>query len=124
MNSLLVQISSYSASIILKSARSISGTSSLYGGGSNLSWRRSINHPGIKTLDWGSFVSARFAVVRYYSSKKSPSRKPKSTSKPVMEDDKDAFFVVRKGDIVGVYKTLSECQAQVSSSVIFFALVY
>ncbi|XP_021747991.1 uncharacterized protein LOC110713860 isoform X2 [Chenopodium quinoa] len=31
--------------------------------------------------------------------------------------EKDAFFVVRKGDVVGVYKTLSECQAQVSSSI-------
>ena len=124
MNSLLFQVSSYSASIILKSARSISGTSSLHGCSSSLSWNRSINHPGIKTLDLGSFVSSRFAVFRCYCAKRRSSRKRKLTSKPKMEDDKDAFFVVRKGDIVGVYKTLSECQAQVSSSVIFFDLVY
>ncbi|KAA8531800.1 hypothetical protein F0562_006483 [Nyssa sinensis] len=37
--------------------------------------------------------------------------------KPVMEEEKDAFFVVRKGDIVGVYKSLSDCQAQVGSSI-------
>lgn len=117
MNSLLSQISSYSASIILKSARSISGTSSLHGFSSNLSWKRSINHPGIKTLDLGSFVSSRFAVFRCYCAKRRSSRKRKSTSTPKMEDDKDAFFVVRKGDIVGVYKTLSECQAQVSPSI-------
>ncbi|KAK9117051.1 hypothetical protein Sjap_015998 [Stephania japonica] len=34
-----------------------------------------------------------------------------------MEEDKNAFYVVRKGDLVGVYKSLSECQAQVGSSV-------
>ncbi|KDP45401.1 hypothetical protein JCGZ_09650 [Jatropha curcas] len=34
-----------------------------------------------------------------------------------MEDEKDAFYVVRKGDIVGIYKSLSDCQAQAGSSV-------
>lgn len=29
----------------------------------------------------------------------------------------DAFYVVRKGDIIGVYKSLSDCQAQTGSSV-------
>ncbi|KDP21304.1 hypothetical protein JCGZ_21775 [Jatropha curcas] len=33
------------------------------------------------------------------------------------EKEKDAFFVVRKGDIVGVYKTFNDCQAQIGSSV-------
>ncbi|XP_042969781.1 uncharacterized protein LOC122302545 isoform X1 [Carya illinoinensis] len=33
-----------------------------------------------------------------------------------MEEEKDAFYVVRKGDIVGIYKTLSDCQAQAGSS--------
>ncbi|KAH0944286.1 hypothetical protein HID58_003923 [Brassica napus] len=32
-------------------------------------------------------------------------------------DEKDAFYVVRKGDIVGVYRSFSECQQQASSSV-------
>ncbi|XP_044490967.1 uncharacterized protein LOC123215003 isoform X2 [Mangifera indica] len=36
---------------------------------------------------------------------------------PAMEQDKDEFFVVRKGDIVGVYKSLAECQAQAGSSI-------
>ncbi|WCJ20913.1 RNase H family protein [Euphorbia peplus] len=31
--------------------------------------------------------------------------------------DKDAFYVVRKGDFVGIYKTLRDCQAQLGSSV-------
>lgn len=34
-----------------------------------------------------------------------------------MEEEKDAFFVVRKGDVVGVYKSFSDCEAQVGSSV-------
>jgi len=32
----------------------------------------------------------------------------------------EPFYVVRKGDVVGIYKTLSECQAQVSNSVSTF----
>lgn len=35
-----------------------------------------------------------------------------------MEEEKDAFYIVRKGDIVGVYKSLRDCQAQAGSSVI------
>ncbi|PWA80270.1 ribonuclease H [Artemisia annua] len=68
---------------------------------------------------------------RYYSSsslKTSPSRKSKSKTKPTVvaaimtEKDqkpnkKKGFFVVRKGDIVGVYNNLIDCQAQVGSSV-------
>jgi ribonuclease HI len=34
-----------------------------------------------------------------------------------MQNEKDAFYVVRKGDIVGVYKSLTDCQAQLASSV-------
>ncbi|XP_044505953.1 uncharacterized protein LOC123225778 isoform X2 [Mangifera indica] len=34
-----------------------------------------------------------------------------------MEDEKDPFYVVRKGDIVGVYKSLRDCQLQVGLSV-------
>nr|XP_029119109.1 uncharacterized protein LOC105057868 isoform X2 [Elaeis guineensis] len=34
-----------------------------------------------------------------------------------MEAEANAFYVVRKGDTVGIYKSLSDCQAQVSSSV-------
>ncbi|KAF3787462.1 Uncharacterized protein EJ110_NYTH19229, partial [Nymphaea thermarum] len=30
-----------------------------------------------------------------------------------MEEEKDAFYVVRKGDTVGVYKSLKDCQSQV-----------
>lgn len=32
-------------------------------------------------------------------------------------DAGEPFYVVRKGNVIGIYKTLSECQAQVSNSV-------
>ncbi|KAK1290644.1 hypothetical protein QJS10_CPB18g01818 [Acorus calamus] len=34
-----------------------------------------------------------------------------------MEEEKNAFYVVRKGNMIGVYKSLSDCQDQVSSSI-------
>jgi len=34
-----------------------------------------------------------------------------------MEEEKDAFYVVRKGDIIGIYKSLRDCQDQAGSSV-------
>ncbi|CAL8994351.1 unnamed protein product, partial [Prunus brigantina] len=41
----------------------------------------------------------------------------KSEAEPVVELAKVAFYVVRKGDIVGVYKSFGDCQAQLSSSI-------
>ncbi|XP_074274458.1 uncharacterized protein LOC141598648 [Silene latifolia] len=121
MNSLFSQISLFSSSILLKSARSIVGSSSIYGICSNLSSKSSlIKYPvSIKSSSLRSSALSRFGVTQccYYSTKKVSTRKRKSTAKTVMEDEKDAFFVVRKGDIVGVYKSLSDCQAQVGSSI-------
>ncbi|RWW06918.1 hypothetical protein BHE74_00057646 [Ensete ventricosum] len=34
-----------------------------------------------------------------------------------MAEESNAFYVVRKGDIISIYKSFSDCQAQVSSSV-------
>ncbi|XP_057524235.1 uncharacterized protein LOC130803989 isoform X2 [Amaranthus tricolor] len=33
-----------------------------------------------------------------------------------MGDEKDAFYVVRKGDIIGIYKSSADCQAQAAAS--------
>ncbi|KNA25835.1 hypothetical protein SOVF_002890 [Spinacia oleracea] len=33
-----------------------------------------------------------------------------------MADEKDAFYVVRKGDIIGIYKSFADCQAQAAFS--------
>ncbi|KAK8627359.1 hypothetical protein V6N13_134972 [Hibiscus sabdariffa] len=52
------------------------------------------------------------------SSRKRASRTKKvDPEQPVMENEKDAFFVVRKGDVVGVFKSFAECQAQIGSSI-------
>ncbi|URE27984.1 Caulimovirus viroplasmin [Musa troglodytarum] len=42
---------------------------------------------------------------------------PKKDSQPSMAEESNAFYVVRKGDIIGIYKSLSDCQAQVCLSV-------
>lgn len=34
-----------------------------------------------------------------------------------MADERNAFYVVRKGDVIGIYKNLSDCQDQAGSSV-------
>lgn len=41
-----------------------------------------------------------------------------------MEDEKDAFYVVRKGDIVGVYKSFSDFQPLVSPVFFWFSRLY
>ncbi|KAK0573493.1 hypothetical protein LWI29_008909 [Acer saccharum] len=73
---------------------------------------------GVKTID-SEFLLTRFRV-QLYSSRSSSAKKTRSrkvNTKPEMEQDKNEFFVVRKGDVVGVYKSLAECQAQVGSSI-------
>ncbi|GER55970.1 RNase H family protein [Striga asiatica] len=68
-------------------------------------------------VNLGLFVT-RFQSKCYYSKKASTgsSHKRKVEAKPLMKD-KEEFFVVRKGDVVGVYKSLSDCQAQVGTSI-------
>ncbi|XP_031406317.1 uncharacterized protein LOC116214937 isoform X8 [Punica granatum] len=34
-----------------------------------------------------------------------------------MEDEKNAFYVVRKGDVIGIYRNLLDCQDQAGSSI-------
>ncbi|KAG8383152.1 hypothetical protein BUALT_Bualt05G0154900 [Buddleja alternifolia] len=82
-------------------------------------WKTSFRHSGVKTVNL-ELLSIK-SRVQCYSSKKSgggSSRKPKIDPIPPMKDDKEAFFVVRKGDLVGVYKSLSDCQAQVGTSIL------
>ncbi|KAH6815638.1 RNase H family protein [Perilla frutescens var. frutescens] len=82
------------------------------------SWGASFQHPSARTVKFELLLTS--LQFQSYSSKKSgggSSRKKKLDSKPLMKDDKEAFFVVRKGDLVGVYKSLSDCQAQVGTSI-------
>ncbi|KAJ4970552.1 hypothetical protein NE237_003651 [Protea cynaroides] len=80
------------------------------------SWQRSMHHTHIKAINI-NFKFTRFPVQCYSTSRgghasRSPKLKPGSSM-----EEKDAFYIVRKGDMVGVYKSLSDCQAQVGSSV-------
>ncbi|XP_056693203.1 uncharacterized protein [Spinacia oleracea] len=90
-----------------------------FGAHVHLSQKWSINQLVVKSISLSSSTSVFLClgVVQWYSSKSNSSGKQKLKPKAVMEEEKGAYFVVRKGDIVGVYKSLSECQAQVGSSV-------
>lgn len=118
--SCLSHVASYSAAI-LRRTRNLIARSSSYQSYSPPSWKTPVEIPAIKTSDLG-FLLTRFPV-KCYSTKRSPSSKTsrsrKKETESVMEQEKDEFYVVRKGDIVAVYKSLVECQAQVGSSVIF-----
>ncbi|XP_057774682.1 uncharacterized protein LOC130993685 isoform X2 [Salvia miltiorrhiza] len=81
-------------------------------------WGASFQHSSVRTVKFELLLTR--LQFQSYSSKKSgegSSIKGKLKSKPLMKDDKEAFFVVRKGDLVGVYKSLSDCQAQVGTSI-------
>lgn len=95
--------------------------------GLSLRQRRRIDHHAAFITAENKFLLTRFRATccRCYSTRKASSRVGKSKTKKssdskvekMLDDEKNAFFVVRKGDLVGVYKNLSDCQAQVGSSV-------
>lgn len=64
-------------------------------------------------------LCSRFRLRCYSSRKlrKGTSPSPKLDSEPPMDSEMGDFFVVRKGDVVGVYKSFSDCQAQIGSSI-------
>lgn len=117
------QVSSYAAAIFRATGRAV-GTSSLCGPSS---WKRRLDlYAGIKPISIESALTT-FRIQPYSSarssggSKTTPSRsrRRKADSEPVMEPEKEGFYVVRKGDVVGVYRSFSDCQAQLGSSVKF-----
>ncbi|KAL5759682.1 hypothetical protein ACOSQ2_018520 [Xanthoceras sorbifolium] len=119
----LSHMTPYSAAI-LRRTRYIIARSSLHQSYTPPS-NTKFGHLGVKTIDL-EFLLTRFCV-QCYSSRSSSAKKTwshKVKAKPEMEQDKNKFFVVRKGDIVGVYKSLAECQAQVGSSVCHPVSVY
>ncbi|KAG0457241.1 hypothetical protein HPP92_022090 [Vanilla planifolia] len=65
-----------------------------------------------------NFGLAAFHVQCFSTRRSRSSKSLKVNPKPRMAEESDAFYVVRKGDIIGVYKSFSDCQAQVSSSVV------
>ncbi|KAK1260565.1 putative ribonuclease H protein [Acorus gramineus] len=53
----------------------------------------------------------------FASGRKRVAKPPKADIAPSIDDEKDAFYVVRKGDLIGLYRSLSDCQEQMSPSV-------
>ncbi|CAN6682734.1 unnamed protein product [Malus baccata var. baccata] len=116
----LSQISSYAAAIFRTTGRAV-GTSSLCGPSS---WKRRLDLcAGIKPISISAVTT--FGIQPYSSARSSSgskttpsrSRQRKADSEPVMEPEKEGFYVVRKGDVVGVYRSFSDCQAQLGSSI-------
>ncbi|PKA46128.1 Putative ribonuclease H protein [Apostasia shenzhenica] len=85
-------------------------------GPSIVTLKRRIWHSDIRVISLDSFLTG-FHVQCYSIRQSRTSRSSKVKRKTQMAEGSDAFYVVRKGDIVGIYKSLSDCQAQVSSSV-------
>lgn len=79
-------------------------------------WKRDILHVCIGVIRSDCFILG-FGIRCFSSQESQTSGIRKENLKPLMDEESDAFYVVRKGDIIGVYKSLSDCQAQVSSSV-------
>lgn len=91
--------------------------------------RKRVDHYAAIISSQNEFLLTRFRASCYSTRKASgvgKSKTKKSDSKLVkmLGEEKNAFFVVRKGDLVGVYKNLSDCQAQVGSSVHSFIASY
>lgn len=117
---------SYAASIFRRAGQIFARNSSY--GCSVPAWsgkgNRAFSSAAIKAVNSGSLLP-RYGV-QCYSSKSKKSRKITSSElqstapKAVAAHrEKDEFFVVRKGDVVGVYRSFRDCQAQVGSSVCY-----
>ncbi|XP_010460181.1 PREDICTED: uncharacterized protein LOC104741100 [Camelina sativa] len=83
---------------------------------SQIPWNQCFFHTPSKSCLKPAFGLSK---VHFFSSrsKSGKSKMSSSTVVSVADKEKDAFFVVRKGDVIGIYKDLSDCQAQVGSSV-------
>ncbi|WCJ21707.1 RNase H family protein [Euphorbia peplus] len=106
-------------------------TAALFGTASHFT-SRTVSHQCSFPLSKPTFHRARLTSLNLkfllpisrahcYSSKKPTARTPrKKKSDPdqqLMEQEQDSFFVVRKGDLVGVYKNFVDCQAQAGTSI-------
>lgn len=111
----LSHVASYSAAI-LRGTHNFIGRSNLHYQSYYNPLKINYGYLGNKSVNL-EFLVTRFRLQCYSSSAKKP-RSRKLKTEPQMKQGKDEFFVVRKGDLVGVYKSFTECQAQLGSSVI------
>ncbi|XP_073220049.1 uncharacterized protein [Cicer arietinum] len=118
MNALFSQLSSYTATIIGRTTRFVANHS-INGNPNGFSFPIKSQYCCVRSF------RSEFAVTvtntRCYSTKKGrksgSSQLHKVETETKMDQEKDAFYVVRKGDVVGIYNSLSDSQAQVGSSV-------
>ncbi|XP_004291837.1 PREDICTED: uncharacterized protein LOC101312118 [Fragaria vesca subsp. vesca] len=102
----LSQVSSYTAAILRTTGRSLYAP-----------WKRKSNvHAAVKLISFEPTLS-RFRTHLYSSQSKATSSRPRKKKSVMDPPEKDAFYVVRKGNVVGVYKSLADCQAQQGSSI-------
>ncbi|CAN4075652.1 unnamed protein product [Withania somnifera] len=107
-----------SAAILTKSSNC--AVKSSIGAFSAFSWKTGVGRAATRKVDFDLFLEQ--ICVRCYSSKKSSrdsSSSQKSDPTLKVKEDRDGFFVVRKGDLIGVYKNLSDCHTQVGSSICY-----
>ncbi|KAL0795399.1 hypothetical protein Bca101_066776 [Brassica carinata] len=85
---------------------------------SKIPWNQCFYMPPKPCLIPASVVSPLgLSRAHCYSSRSKSGKSRTLTAVPIADKEKDAFFVVRKGDVIGIYKDLNDCQAQVGSSV-------
>ncbi|XP_056866441.1 uncharacterized protein LOC108821153 isoform X2 [Raphanus sativus] len=85
---------------------------------SKIPWNQCFFMPSKPCLNPASVVTPLgLSRPHCYSSRSKAGRSKLLTAVPVADKEKDAFFVVRKGDVIGIYKDLNDCQAQAGSSV-------
>ncbi|KAK1260566.1 hypothetical protein QJS04_geneDACA002238 [Acorus gramineus] len=92
----------------------------------NASLKTVVSNPSLAIPRAESYSSSKARSVRPSKEKEVPEPSESdggggggalSPGAPGKETESDAFYVVRKGDMLGIFKSLSECQRQVSSSV-------
>lgn len=114
----LSQLSLFTVNLCRRSSYFVAKSS--LSGFSTVSWRRQSAFVGVKTIKLDCLL-IRFRAQCYSSrtrkASSGTSRSPKMNTKTTNDEEKDAYYLVRKGDIIGVYKSFSDCQAQIGSSV-------
>ncbi|XP_050945560.1 uncharacterized protein LOC103503315 isoform X2 [Cucumis melo] len=116
----LSQVSTYTRVIFRRTNLVFAASTSIHGC-SNPYWSSTFHNVAVKATALDSLCS-RFGLRCYSTRKPRKPRKPTSPSpkldsEPPMESEMGDFFVVRKGDVVGVYKSFSDCHAQIGSSI-------
>lgn len=115
----------YSATLLSRSSHFVYKSSAC--GFSTITFKRRSEYAALKSVNLDLLLTIFgvrcYATRRAKVSKSVTERVELKTKAVIMKEENNSFFVVRKGDLVGVYKNFSDCQAQVGSSVINFLCI-